>query len=136
MLTHYSVVIDKHTDTGENIDIVTITYSSIINNLNKQNTIKMHYSTNFNDYQKPPINLYKVMKLTDCSNQDKDKDNYDIVERPPFLSPHWKNGNFAIDDNNIRYERLTQYEYDKYCFDNSIYNSNYELYKKIKAMVE
>lgn len=136
MLTHYSVVIDKHTDTGENIDIVTITYSSIINNLNKQNTIKMHYSTNFNDYQKPPINLYKVMKLTDCSNQDKDKDNYDIVERPPFLSPDWKNGNFTIDDNNIRYERLTQYEYDKYCFDNSIYNSNYELYKKIKAMVE
>lgn len=133
MLTHYSVVIDKDTDTGENIDIVTITYSSIMNNLNKQNTIKMHYSTNFNDYQKPPINLYKVMKLTDCSNQD--KDNYDIVERPPFLSSDWKNGNFAI-DNNIRYERLTQYEYDKYCFDNSIYNSNYELYKKIKAMVK
>jgi hypothetical protein len=136
MLTHYSVVIDRDTDTGENIDIVTITYSSIINNLNKQNTIKMHYSTNFNDYQKPPINLYKVMKLTGSSNKDKDKDNYDIVERPPFLSPDWKNGNFTIDDNNIRYERLTQYEYDKYCFDNSIYNSNYELYKKIKAMVK
>lgn len=87
---------------------------------------KLHYSSNISDYTPPPTNLFKITDTT-CM------DNCDFITAKPSLMEKWMNGDF-IHRNNLKYERLSQYEYDKYCYQNEIQNSNaeiYELYRKI-----
>lgn len=82
---------------------------------------KQHYSSNFvGDYAPPPPNLFKKTDLV--SNISK------IICKQPSLTKKWKNGNFIIDDN-IKYERLSQYEYDNYCYENNIPCANTNVFR-------
>lgn len=73
---------------------------------------QLHYSSNFDgDYSPPPTNLFIKTDMTSNISE--------IISKQPSLMKKWKNGNFIIDDN-IKYERLSQYEYDKYCYENNI----------------
>lgn len=100
-------------DIDEKDDIIKIIYSN-------KKIYKMNYSTNCYRYKKPPHNLYKKQ---DISNEIPST----IITANPLLLEKWKYGNF-IQEKNYQYERLTQYEYDKYCYDNNIKNGNAEVY--------
>lgn len=82
---------------------------------------KLHYSTNYPDYKSPACNLIKKTSLTDSSVAE-------IVKTNPTLLDQWKSGNF-IQNDTFRYERLTQYEYDKYCYEEGMENANARLYE-------
>jgi hypothetical protein len=88
----------------------------------------LHYLSNYSDYSLPPANL---LKITDIDDNYK----YKFTNEHPSLMEKWKNGDF-IHSNNLRYERLSQYEYDKYCYKKNIKNSNSEIYKLFLKIVE
>jgi hypothetical protein len=71
------------------------------------NTYIMHLSTNYPNYKKVTPNFVKKMNLHNKN---------EIIEKnAPHLTKDWKRGNFIIEDN-TEISRLSQYEYDKYCF--------------------
>ena len=67
----------------------------------------MHLSTNYPNYKWTSPNLIK-------KNNYKTGDQR-IEKGVPYLTKHWNNGNFIVEDN-TEISRLNQYEYDKYCF--------------------
>lgn len=96
------------------LDIMTIKF---VNNYE----YKLHYSTNYQDYKSPACNLIKKTSLNDGTIVE-------IVKANPILLEQWKVGNF-IQTEVFKYERLSQYEYDKYCYEEGIKNANARLYE-------
>lgn len=97
-----------------NLDIMTIKF---VNNYE----YNLHYSTNYSDYKPPSCNLIKKTSLVDGTIVE-------IVKANPILLEQWKLGNF-IQTEGFKYERLSQYEYDKYCYEEGIQNANARLYE-------
>lgn len=74
----------------------------------------MHLSTNYLNYKLVHPNLVKKVNY---------KTGNKIIEKSaPYLTKHWNKGNFIIEDN-TEISRLSQFEYDKYCFLNQECNN-------------
>lgn len=67
----------------------------------------MHLSTNYPNYKM--VDPYLVKKVNYKTGSQ-------MIEKcAPQLTKDWNHGNFIIEDN-TEISRLSQYEYDKYCF--------------------
>ena len=79
-------------------------------------TYKIHCLTNYPDYKfsYPFIFIKKNIQTG----------NYSIEESIPILCENWKTGNF-IHHNGYEYRRLTQYEFDKFCSENTEFKNRF-----------
>ena len=92
----YFITMDRH------CDIVTVTEKG------SDKSFTFHLSSNYQDYSIVPSNIY-------CS-----EDNKMIVKRND-LPNNWSKGNFNFfTEGQEKIRRMTQYEYDKACFEGRI----------------
>ena len=77
----------------------------------------IHFSTNFPKYIfPPPHNLIKENKT--------------VIKKLPDLSVKWKNGNFQEEI------RMSQYEFDKFCYENINFGNKYSDNKKLYNYIQ
>lgn len=101
-------------DVDEVRDIIKVSFN------NKEDYL-MHYTTNYNGYKPPPLTMFKKMNMIDSSLPI-------TFEYLHFLCDNFKYGMFNT-DGDFKYERATQFEYDKFCYEKRLDNANAKLYK-------
>lgn len=89
---------------------------------------KIHGLTNFPDYKFTQPFIYLKKNLI--------TGHFVIEESLPKLLKSWKTGNFIYEDG-FEYRRLTQYEFDKFCFEDPEFKirfpDNSKLFEHIKS---
>jgi len=109
-MSAYSVDIDEQTN------IMNISFS------NNEKYI-MHFTSNYKGYKTPPLSLYKKINMIDTAAPT-------VFEYIHPLHETFKYGMFNT-HGDFKYERPTQFEYDKFCYENNLKNSNAKMYKQM-----
>lgn len=99
-----------------------------IENPNNKRIVNVDSKTNYNNYKSAPPCYYKKthLKTGKC----------EIINISPKLAKRWNYGDFIHDDNVYEYQRLTQFEFDRWVSENATmraqYPDNHALYSDMK----
>ena len=83
---------------------------------------KMHQPTNYAGYIRTPTKIFKKVHVNGDIPDE-------VIGFSPGMIEQWESGVFT-QKNGFRYERLTQYEYDRYCYSKGFQSANAELFNK------
>lgn len=101
-------------DVDEQRDIIRVSFENHEDYL-------MHFTTNYYGYKSPPLTMFKKTNMIDSTLPS-------TIEYIHSLHDNFKYGMFNT-YGDFKYERVTQFEYDRFCYEKRLDNANAKMYK-------
>lgn len=99
-----------------------------IENPKSKRIVNVDSKTNYSNYKSAPSSYYRKKNIK--------TEKFEIIIISPKLAKRWNYGDFIHDDNVYEYQRLTQFEFDRWVSENATmrehYPDNHALYSDMK----